>query len=493
MRRWAIIGVLLLILVLVGTAACSSGTEEGTNQQLAQVIRGDLTTSITGSGNIETSREASLSFGSGGKLDKVHVSEGDRVSKGDILAQLGTNTLDLALTQAEVALTQAKVALTQAQLSQQTAELELKNTRDSKATLELALLNAQIGLRTAEYSLESTIELYTWSDIRIAQANVDTAERSLEDAINKLGEYVIITDEGYTIPEEGLDDPEGFEVWQEAVVHAQVRLNTAKATLNALLAGFDIEEVAIKKLQIEAAQRAEAQAQKNLFELTDDIAIDELQLEIAKQSAAQAQQSVELAQESLDEAQRQLDESTIIAPFTGTIARVHAKEGDHVTPPTVAPQPVIYLIDATRLELLAEVDEIDIPGVRLDQEAVIEIDALSDAEFAGKVTAIYPVPILEGGVVLYNVKLSLDVPQNSGIKLGMSAEVDIITDKRSNVLLVPDRAIQEDSEGKPQVKVMVNEQIEERQVVTGISDGFQTEIVAGVNEGEVVIERQAKS
>jgi len=256
-----------------------------------------------------------------------------------------------------------------------------------------------------------------------------------------------------------------------------------------MLAGFSIEEVAIKELQIEAAQGAEAQAQKNLLELTDDIAIDALQLGIAKQSVAQAQQSVELAQQSLDEAQRQLDESTIIAPFDGVVARVNAKEGDHITPPTVAPQPVIYLIDATRLELLAEVDEIDIPEVWLDQEAVIEIDALSDAEFAGKVTAIYPVPILEGGVVLYNVKISLDVPQNSGIKLGMSAEVDIITDKRSNVLLVPDRAIQEDSEGKLQVKVMVDEQIEERQVVTGISDGFQTEIVGGLNEGEVVVER----
>jgi multidrug efflux pump subunit AcrA (membrane-fusion protein) len=54
-------------------------------------------------------------------------------------------------------------------------------------------------------------------------------------------------------------------------------------------------------------------------------------------------------------------------------------------------------------------------------------------------------------------------------------------------LLVPSRAITEDSEGNQVVKVVVNEQTEERQVVTGINDGFDTEIVSGLNEGEVVV------
>jgi len=54
-------------------------------------------------------------------------------------------------------------------------------------------------------------------------------------------------------------------------------------------------------------------------------------------------------------------------------------------------------------------------------------------------------------------------------------------------LLVPNRAIEQDSEGNPVVKVMVNEEIEERPVVTGISDGYQTEIVDGLSEGEIVV------
>jgi len=107
--------------------------------------------------------------------------------------------------------------------------------------------------------------------------------------------------------------------------------------------------------------------------------------------------------------------------------------------------------------------------------------------------SIDPISIEEGGVILYEVKIGLNVSEDSDLRVGMSASAAIVIDERNNVLLVPDRAIKQDSEGNPIVEVMVNEQIEERTVVTGISDGFKTEIVEGLNEGEVVVERRTKS
>ncbi len=96
-------------------------------------------------------------------------------------------------------------------------------------------------------------------------------------------------------------------------------------------------------------------------------------------------------------------------------------------------------------------------------------------------------------MVVYEVKISFDVPEDYGLKAGMSASADIVIDERSNILLVPSRAITQDSQGNPVVKVVFNEQIEERPVVTGISDGFDTEIVSGLSEGDVVvIETKAK-
>ena len=71
----------------------------------------------------------------------------------------------------------------------------------------------------------------------------------------------------------------------------------------------------------------------------------------------------------------------------------------------------------------------------------------------------------------------------------MSATVDIIIDERSNVLIVPDRAVGKDSQGRQIVKVLVDKQTEERVVVTGLSDGFDTEIISGLKEGEVVLRK----
>ena len=233
-----------------------------------------------------------------------------------------------------------------------------------------------------------------------------------------------------------------------------------------------------------------AQAQNSLDKLADEIAIKELQVQVAKDSVGQARQSVALARQALNDAQKDIDEATITAPLTGVVAAVYVKEGDLIPAPTMAPQTIFHIIDPTSMELIVELDEIDVPNVRLAQGAIIEIDALPDDKFEGIVTTIYPLPTTAGGVVLYNIKIKLDVPNDSGIKVGMSAEADIIIDKRSNVLLVPDRAIEEDNEGNPVVKVMVNEQIQERPVDIGISDGFQTEIVDGLNEGETaVVER----
>jgi len=466
MRRWRTITVLLLCLILVGITACNPlGDEEEATERLVEVVRGDLVVSVSGSGNIESSREARLSFGSGGRLERIYVEEGDEVSKGELLAELDTDTLELAITQAEVALTQAQLALTQAKLSQQTAEYELKNIRDTQDALELALFKTQIDVRNAEHHLDETRDIYTWPEIEVAKDEAEDAEAFLQ--------YVLDNN----LP-------------QATVVYAQARLDAAEAKLDTMVRSYDTEEVAIAKLQLEAAEMAEAQAQKNLDELTEDIAIKKLQLEATKESVEHTRQSVELARKSLAQVQKNLDEAIITASIDGVVASISAEEGDIIPEPIMTSKSVIHLIDPSSMELIVEVDEIDIPEVRLNQEAIIEIDALPDITFKGIVTAIYPLPIEEGGVVLYNAKINLDVPENSAIKIGMSAEADIILDKRSNVLLVPDRAIEEDNEGNPVVKVMVNEQIQERPVDIGISDGYQTEIVDGLNEGEtVVVER----
>jgi len=236
-----------------------------------------------------------------------------------------------------------------------------------------------------------------------------------------------------------------------------------------------VDEVVIKQLQVKAAEQSLEAARQSL--------------EQAQQSVEVAKQSLEQARQSVEQAQKQLDEATITAPFGGTIVEVNASEGDTV----LATQTIVRLMDLTSMELKVEVDEIDVPVVKPGQRAIIDVDALPDFQFVGEVTSIDLLPTVEAGIVSYEVTVGLNVSDDSELKVGMSATTDIIINERSNVLLVPSRAVTQDSQGSPVVMVMIDEQIQERAVVIGISDGINTEIVDGLDEGEiVVVERRAK-
>lgn len=162
MRNWLITITLLLCLALVGSVACSpfGGTTPQASQQLVKVVQGDLSVKVSGSGKIDVSKEAKLTFGVGGKVDQLFVEEGDYVTAGMVLAKLDTDVLELALTQAKVALTNQQVAVAQ----------------------------AQVGLRTAQHDLEQARDLYTWPDIEIAQANVDDAKAYIDYVSTNLEE-----------------------------------------------------------------------------------------------------------------------------------------------------------------------------------------------------------------------------------------------------------------------------------------------------------------
>ncbi len=244
-----------------------------------------------------------------------------------------------------------------------------------------------------------------------------------------------------------------------------------------VLAKLDTSVLELALLQAEAVRD---EVKYNLNQLkhvlrasSDRVKIAELQLEVAERSVS--------------EAQKQLDETVITAPFGGVVVTVGADDGDILPGPTMSLQPVIKLIDLSSLELEVDIDEIDIASIKPGQRAIIEVDALPDLELEGQVAEIYPVPTVEGGVVFYQVTVNLSGLPVSGLRVGMSATADIIIRGRTDVLLIPERAIQLDSEGNPIVKVVVNEEFEERPVVLGITDGFDTEVLSGLEEGEVVV------
>jgi multidrug efflux pump subunit AcrA (membrane-fusion protein) len=222
--------------------------------------------------------------------------------------------------------------------------------------------------------------------------------------------------------------------WENEVYQAKINLAIAKQRLESMLPGGEPEEVTLGRQEVEVATQAVAQAQK------------------------------------------QLDDATITAPFDGLVGAVYVKEGDVIPSPTTT---IIDLIDPSHMELVMKVNTIDVPLVALDQEAIISVDTLPGTTFEGKVTSV--------GAVSYEVKVSFDVPPAPAIKTGMSASVDIVTNERKNVLLLHSQTIKQDSQGKNYVEIINGQTIVNQPVVIGLSNGIQTEIVSGLNEGDKVV------
>lgn len=479
MKRKLFTGITSIVLLagLLGITACSGlgGSSNSVTTQQVMVTRGDLTLSVSGDGKIETSREARLTFSSAGRVSKIAVKEGDKVKAGDVLAGLDTRSLELALQQVQMSVTQAEGTLLQAQLAQRTAQNTLDNLKNSGDSLKMALINAQIARDTAKINLNNGIAAVNFT---AADAELNRAKTWYDYVQRQLQQVTVNVDS-----------------WLMALDSAKESLDAAQAAYNNALTGYDSNQVNLKKEQLQAAELSVTLAQKNIDDLGKNVAIQEMQVASSVQMVKQAQQALDLAKQSLADAQKQLDEATITAPFDGVVAAVLVKEGDTITSPSMAPMTVIQLVNPSFLELIIGVDEIDIPSVKLAQEAAVKVEALPGVVFKGKVTAIYPVPAEKGGIVLYNVKLSLDVPEGSGIKVGMSATADIVGVKHENVLIVPSRAVIKNSQGQTVVKVKAaDKSIQEKVVVVGLDDGMRAEITSGLSQGEtVIVETKANS
>jgi len=201
--------------------------------------------------------------------------------------------------------------------------------------------------------------------------------------------------------------------------------------------------------------------------------------------------SVKLAELQLDEAKAALDiakaglaEATIAAPFDGIVAGININEGQRVSSMTSA-NPAISLIDPSEIELNGVIDEMDISKAKLGQEVNIALDALPGREVKGKISFISPVGTVQTGVVFYKTTIALLNPGKE-LKDGMSATAEIAIERRENVLLITNRAIR----GSLQnywVEIVAGEQTEKRQITLGLSDGLNTEVLSGLEEGAKVV------
>ena len=210
----------------------------------------------------------------------------------------------------------------------------------------------------------------------------------------------------------------------------------------------------------------------------------ELRVDMAKASWETAKTNLEIAELNLESAELNLEKAEIIAPFDGLVADMAITEGEEITTAMLA-SPAVTVVDASEIEVSGFIDEIDVAVVEIGQAAIITFDALQGEEVSGKVVFVSPVSTVRAGVISYAATISLE-DNVAGLRDGMSATAEVIIERRDDVLLIPNRAIRGTLEN-PQVVVLVGEQQEEREITLGLTDGINTEVLSGLEEGEEVV------
>ncbi|MDH5510151.1 MAG: efflux RND transporter periplasmic adaptor subunit, partial [Nitrospinota bacterium] len=194
----------------------------------------------------------------------------------------------------------------------------------------------------------------------------------------------------------------------------------------------------------------------------------------------------------VEDARERLSETVIESPIDGVIVEKTVERGQIITSgitSVTGGNRLLMVADLSRLYVFALVDETDIGQVAMGQKVSVSVDAYPEHEFDGVVHRIYPVGETSENITVFRVKVEILGDNKTLLRPGMTANVDIILRTSPNTFIVPDEAVAYDlhDEKKGAVTVKTSTGSMERQVTLGETNGFETEVTTGLEEGELVL------
>lgn len=234
---------------------------------------------------------------------------------------------------------------------------------------------------------------------------------------------------------------------------------------------------------------------------------------VAKSEVDAAKFSIVSAEASLKEANENLTKTSIYAPMSGTVSMLLIELGERVAGTNLmAGTELLRIADLSRMEAQVQVNENDIPRVKLGDTALIDVDAYLDQKFKGVVTEIansakttgvsadqvtnFDVKIL---VLADSYKKLVDAGDKNPFRPGMSASVDIRTQSKSDILTVPIQSVTTRTDTTKTSGTVSSKDIRTivfitdgkyalaKDVKTGIQDNSFIEILSGVAVNDQVI------
>ena len=413
----SVVVIIAIVLVVASIRSQNTSSSSTTAYQTTTVQRGTLTSTVEGTGTVASILSTNLTWLSSGQVNQVLAQIGSRVKTGDILATLLLN----AQTQSTL---ESNLATAQENLAQLTSPSAIASAQATVASDEQTATNAQRKVSNLTYHSQGAIDNAA-AALVLAQASLDQAQANYDNFSSKP------------------DGDTNKAITYQALYGAQQKYNSARSTYTAYIGHPSQTTIDSTKAALALAIANLAQDKNYLAALTGgNVPTDATGASLLK--LRQAQLAVQTAQENLNE-------TTITAPFDGTITQSAAVQREIVSPGAQA----FRIDDLSNLVISVQVVEIDINHVQVGQTATIMFDAIPNKTYSGTVTK----TDLSGTVAQSSVTFSVTVQLTDAdelVKPGMAANVTIVTNQVEDALLVPSTSIFIDTTGQQYVYLIQN-------------------------------------
>lgn len=529
-KKWLTRHKIWSVVILVGIVALGySGFKYvkaktvSTTYVLNAATKDTFTNTITGSGDIEASDELAVTAKASGTLTSINVSEGQKVTKGTLLAQIDCPDLYASLQNAKISLAkleqsdplsslQTQNNLTSAQETATKAQSDLteayKDGYDAVSNASLGIPSIITSLNNVFYSSTGYLsdqKLYGQTDtaknyVQTAAIDYDKAKNQYDLVFrqyktltrdsnpNDVSGIINSTYDTLVILERSIKEAKNatdYLAYNQSITDTSNSVTSTQTNLTNWLSQVDgyIQALETIKNTITNTQTSLNSANRS---------IQENQQSLQNGTSSLNMQSQQL---SVDQAQRNYNNCFVTAPFSGVVAQISAK----ISHPVNSGDTIATVITEGEIAKIT-LDEIDSTKVKVGQATDLTFDAIDGLDIKGTVSKVDNLGTVSSGVVSYTVTITLDTT-DSRIKPGMSVNATITTESRLNVILVPNVAIKtgignrhyveisNDQEAKnSKSKILTSSIAPKRQTVeVGSSNDTVTEITSGLNEGDLVV------
>nr|WP_312578596.1 HlyD family efflux transporter periplasmic adaptor subunit [Sedimentibacter sp.] len=451
------------------------------------VSKDNINVSVTGSGSVNPTDKRVIKSEEDGTVNSIYVSEGDLIEKDQILISLKSDSSN-----------DNQIQSKDIKLNIERAQKQLNDLYASKGDLNIyadesgviSNMKLEVGdqitanstIGTISDTDNSYIEVYFTKDQFDKIKLDDPASVFMTKYFSTVTGVVSYKDStpvqkgggtfGYKVNVK-IKNPGGYSVGDVA----QVSITNSGGTYQGMYNGEIIEikeESIISKIGGKVKTvKVENGEYINKGDIVATMESDDIELQIAEQ-----QNIIEKNQSQLNDL---TEGDTVYSPMKGTVLQVDVSGEEVVDRNTV----LMTVADLENMEVVLDVDELDITKITLGQQAIITTDVFKDESFTGKVTKISMEGQTNNGVTTYKVTIHLD--DRKSLMSGMNVDIEILSDERNNVIVVPIDAIHK-LDGEYMVTIKDKEgNKSDVKVELGLANKDNVEIVNGVEEGDVVV------